>query len=462
MEATLLPHFVSTSPAQVLIASIWQGLLLTACLWAGLRLASAFGLSLRASARFTLWLIAFLLVALLPIFTVLRDMLSAHPFAASMAGPSTFTLRLNPYWAFAFEAAWGLSSLFALARLSASALQMRSLFVGSSPVATSDMGDTLQAMVSRPQSRPVQIRLSDAADAPSVIGFFRPAVVLPRALWSELNSAELEQIVLHELAHLSRRDDWINLLQKFLRALSPLNPALLWAERHLCRERERACDDAVLAVAGNARAYATCLTKLAESRLVRRAATLAPGLWKRRSELAGRVDDILHRPHTANPLFTRAVFAASLLVTVSGAILLQRCPALIAFTGNPPAAAHSAALYGDLASARLVPAQFHMQQSSPRAAYHDAVFHTPSQAAPLTLAKHKSSLVKRHPRKLIATNPDGLRFVDVHSTQGEGQVFTVILFTVDVPAAGRTLHAALPLAEIPVFSLSTHWIAFQI
>jgi beta-lactamase regulating signal transducer with metallopeptidase domain len=141
----------------------------------------------------------------------------------------------------------------------------------------------------------MEIRLSDALDAPSVVGFLHPAVLLPRALWSELEPGDLKQILMHEKAHLDRGDDWTNLLQKLLRAVCPLNPALLWAERQLCMEREQACDDAVLDAAGNPRAYATCLTKLAETRLVKRAAALAPGMWKRHSELAGRVNNILHR-----------------------------------------------------------------------------------------------------------------------------------------------------------------------
>ena len=161
---------------------------------------------------------------------------------------------------------------------------MSRLLRNSTPVPVVD--EQLQQVVARPGRRSVEIRLSDALDAPSVIGFFRPAVVIPRSLWNELAPEDLKQIILHEMAHLERGDDWTNLLQKLLRALCPLNPALFWAERHLCREREQACDDAVLDAAGNARAYATCLANLAENRLVRRITSLAPGLWQRHSELA--------------------------------------------------------------------------------------------------------------------------------------------------------------------------------
>src|SRR5271165_6922242 len=141
------------------------------------------------------------------------------------------------------------------------------------------------------------------------------------------------------MAHLDRGDDWTNLLQKLLRALCPLNPALFWAERHLCREREQACDDAVLDADGNARAYATCLTKLAENRLVRRVTSLAPGLWQRHSELADRVENILHRRPNLGPLFSRGLVVAGLVVSLSGVLLLQRCPGIITFAGNGSVAA---------------------------------------------------------------------------------------------------------------------------
>ena len=83
MEAMLLRQFISTSPAELLISSIWQGLLLTALAWAALKLAPG----LRASTRFTLWFITFLAVALLPCFALARawfgvDSPARHELAA--------------------------------------------------------------------------------------------------------------------------------------------------------------------------------------------------------------------------------------------------------------------------------------------------------------------------------------------------------------------------------------------
>ncbi len=73
--------------------------------------------------------------------------------------------------------------------------------------------------------------------------------------------------MLHEVGHLRRADDWINLLQKLSLVVFPLNPMLMWIERRLCLERELACDDDVLRLTKAPKAYATCLTNLAERRL---------------------------------------------------------------------------------------------------------------------------------------------------------------------------------------------------
>jgi beta-lactamase regulating signal transducer with metallopeptidase domain len=426
MEAMLLRHFISTSPAELLISSIWQGLLLTALAWAALKLAPA----LRASTRFSLWFITFLAVALLPCFALGRAWFGVESPAFTSLPQSGIALHLSVVWAFVLEAVWGVASLFSLVRLFSSALQMRAVLRNSAPVA--ELPEEIQSALARNGKRSVEVRISDAVDAPSVIGFFRPAVVIPQSLWSELATADLRQVILHEMAHLDRGDDWTNLLQKFLRALCPLNPALVWAERHLCREREHACDDAVLDAAGNARAYATCLTKLAEARLVRRVASLAPGFWQRHSELAGRVENILHRRPRLGPAFSRGLVATGLAASLFGAVMLQRCPGFISFTTASPVAA------------ALQPDNHYQPQDAPLAHYQQAVFHPPvnNDANAIVPKPHAARQVRKYHR---------LQFVQLVEDQDGGGV-TLTLFTVDVPETS-TAHA------VP----TTHnWIAFQI
>jgi beta-lactamase regulating signal transducer with metallopeptidase domain len=424
MEAMLLRQFISTGPAELLISSIWQGLLLTALAWAALKLAPG----LRASTRFTLWFITFLAVALLPCFALGRAWFGVDSPAVTSLPQSDTTLHLNVMWAFVLEAVWGVASLFSVVRLLSSVLQMRAVLRGS--VVVSDLPEEIESVLTRDGKHSVAVRISDALDAPSVIGFFRPAVVIPRSLWSELAAADLRQIILHEIAHLDRGDDWTNLLQKLLRALFPLNPALVWAERHLCREREHACDDAVLDAAGNARAYATCLTKLAEARLVKRVASLAPGFWQRHSELAGRVENILHRRRRLGPAFSHGLVAAGLAASLFGAVMLQRCPGFISFTAASPVA---------------TALQPHYQpQDAPLAHYQQAVFHPPANnnANAIVPKAHAARQVRTYHR---------LQFVQLVEDQDGGGV-TLSLYTVDVPETS-TAHA-VPTPHT--------WIAFQI
>jgi hypothetical protein len=195
----------------------------------------------------------------------------------------------------------------------------------------------------------VQICSSHDIDRPSVIGFFSPRILIPTHLAATLSAAQLEQIVLHEIGHLRRRDDWMNLLQKLVLAVMPLNPALAWVERRMCLERELACDDSVLARTRAPRAYAYCLTSLAESRLAHRATSLSLDAWGHRSELSRRVESILAGSWRTNPRRVYTAAGVAFVVICGGAAGLSRCPQLVAFTpiaaSQPPAATSA---YSDL------------------------------------------------------------------------------------------------------------------
>jgi hypothetical protein len=170
-------------------------------------------------------------------------------------------------------------------------------------------------------------------DRPSVIGFFRPRILLPEALVASLTPAEIDQIVLHETEHLRRSDDWTNLLQKLALVVFPLNPVLYWVERRLCLERELAVDDRVLRTTGARKAYATCLTHIAEQTMVHRGMQLALGLFGvRRSELSRRIEHILRGSASSlSPNVARLATASLLVGLVAATAALIRVPHLIGF-----------------------------------------------------------------------------------------------------------------------------------
>jgi hypothetical protein len=184
--------------------------------------------------------------------------------------------------------------------------------------------------------RRAELCASSEVERPSVFGFFHPRILLPSDLLGRLTAGELRQVAIHEMEHLRRLDDWTNLVQKLALVLFPLNPALVWVERRLCAERELACDDRVLRATSGRKAYAVCLTRLAEYAMARRGLSLVLGAWERRPELARRVHRILERPAGRMSARQAAALTACLMAAVlAGAAVLARSPRLVSFV--PPA-----------------------------------------------------------------------------------------------------------------------------
>src|SRR5262249_35762765 len=195
---------------------------------------------------------------------------------------------------------WVVFAGIGLLRVGAGLWQIRGLCRNSSTIDPQFIGPETQKLIEEfRKSRPVSVLVSSQLDVPTAVGFFRPAVILPAwlaesALLSEAGSAvELHHAVLHELAHLRRRDDWTNLAQKIVKALLFFHPGVWWVERKLSLDREMACDDAVLAQTVSARAYAQSLAHVAEKSFLRRKIALAQAAVDRMRQLSFRVAQIL-------------------------------------------------------------------------------------------------------------------------------------------------------------------------
>jgi GWxTD domain-containing protein len=115
-------------------------------------------------------------------------------------------------------------------------------------------------------SRPVQLLESCLVKTPVVLGHVRPVILLPLGLLSGLPAEHMEAILLHELAHIRRCDYLINTLQRLAEALCFYNPSIWWISHVIRVERENCCDDLVVAMQGDPRAYACALARLEENR----------------------------------------------------------------------------------------------------------------------------------------------------------------------------------------------------
>jgi beta-lactamase regulating signal transducer with metallopeptidase domain len=226
---------------------------------------------------------------------------------------------------------WVMFSLVLLARLAAGYCVLRSLKSSATPASPDWQLCVSCLCATHGIRRQLQLLVSSDGSGPMSLGFFRPTIVLPRTLLETLSHSELEQIVLHELAHLHRRDDWSNLVQKLIEAVLPIQPAVYWLGYQMSLAREMACDDWVITATGTPRPYAAALTKVAELSRWQRAGVLAAGAVGNRSQLFRRVRQMLDRTRNAAPKLTVMPLASALAVVVGLTCLSTRAPQLIAF-----------------------------------------------------------------------------------------------------------------------------------
>jgi len=306
------------SAAPVAVTAVWQGIAITAAL----ALCLQFAPRLSATHRFAVWSAGFVVVAGLPFLPALAfSAISANASNSAAASPHAW-LQFDSRWTVVVAAVWLLASAARATDLLLHSLRLRRLWRSATPIeppATSTPG------------RRFQICTTPRIDRPSVIGFFAPRILIPDWLFARLTSSELDQIVLHESEHLRRGDDWTNLLQKLCLVLFPLNPALWWMERQICKSREMACDEGVIRITHAPRAYAACLTSIAERGLERRTEALSLGAWQRRPELVQRVHSILRGSRTLPPFAARAVLGVLGCGLLAASFELAHSPQLVAF-----------------------------------------------------------------------------------------------------------------------------------
>jgi beta-lactamase regulating signal transducer with metallopeptidase domain len=102
--------------------------------------------------------------------------------------------------------------------------------------------------------------------APAVIGWFRPIVLLPMTALTGLSEEQLQSVIAHELAHIQRLDPFVNLFQIAVESLLFYHPAVWWLNKRIRAEREHCCDDVAVSLCGNPVEYARALTLMEEWR----------------------------------------------------------------------------------------------------------------------------------------------------------------------------------------------------
>jgi beta-lactamase regulating signal transducer with metallopeptidase domain len=285
--------------------------------------------------RFAVWFAALMAIATMPLLSHALWAEGAITPARSAVQPM---VTLPVLWAVYLFALWAGVATWGLMRVGMGIWHLRRVRGCCLAVDVAQLDPVLRETMERNQgARRVVLCTSEQVQVPTAVGLFEPAVVIPHWLLEELSPEELNQVLLHELAHLQRWDDWTNLAQQVVKALLFFHPAVWWIERRVSLEREMACDDAVLAETAKPRAYAECLTRLAEKTLIRRTLALAQGVLGRVHQTSLRVAQILdaNRPQSTKRIWRPAVTLIAGFA-IACAVGVSRVPRPIAFEDLAP------------------------------------------------------------------------------------------------------------------------------
>lgn len=164
-----------------------------------------------------------------------------------------------------------------------------------------------------------EVRLTQFNHSPAVCGLFRPVVLLPAKLARELGPDALRDVLLHELAHVQRRDLWFNFLQAAVQIVWWWNPFVWFANGRIRTLRELAVDERVMLLqSGESPSYPGTLVEVARHCTARPALALSfVGILESRRALRGRIERLLNVP-----LPRRAGLGWSGWLTVVSAALL--------------------------------------------------------------------------------------------------------------------------------------------
>lgn len=215
-----------------------------------------------------------------------------EPVLAS-AGPAWYEQFASLHWTTWVFGVWCLGGLVILTRLFIAHIGAIMLVRKGELVHDDDwhlLAESIQESLGISQM--VRLRYSSWTTVPMSVGVFKSYVVLPITAdsWDE---EQRRTVLVHEMAHIKRKDCLLHLLTQITGALYWLNPLVWVAAWQLRIERERACDDIVLQYGINPSTYAETLLQTARSMKRAEWSTVAAVSMARHSQLEGRLLSIL-------------------------------------------------------------------------------------------------------------------------------------------------------------------------
>lgn len=152
--------------------------------------------------------------------------------------------------------------------------------------------ESLKEAIGLPRAHHLCVLRAPDDTMPMAAGLLRPVIILPNCA-DEWSDDKRRAVLLHELAHVKRRDCLTHALARLATALHWPNPLAWFALRRIRIERERACDDLVLLAGQRPAAYADCLLQIAGAMSNVPLAAAAAVTMARKSQLEGRLLAVL-------------------------------------------------------------------------------------------------------------------------------------------------------------------------
>ena len=168
----------------------------------------------------------------------------------------------------------------------------------------------------------IELLQSELVKVPMVAGYFKPIILFPIGIMMQLPPEQVEAVLLHELAHIKRRDYFINMIQQIARLFYFFNPGLLWISSLMNEERENCCDEIAIRVLGNSKPFISALMAFQEMKMINPEYALAfPG---RKNQLLQRVKRILYRQNQTLNTMEKIFLTGCILLVGLGSIAFSQ------------------------------------------------------------------------------------------------------------------------------------------
>jgi len=333
-------------------------------LWQGLAIAWVTAIAVRtmprlnAATRHAIWWLALAGVLAIPIChglaAVIPEPSSAPGSAGAVDAARALILPAVPPAAVTGVAVvWAMTAVIGLLRMARGYSTLRRLKRTSLPFGASREACLPLWMAARENGhRAAELRTADAMAGACALGLGQPTILISRAVADALDAESLDEIVMHEQAHLDRYDDWSQLLLAAVSSLAGLHPAVRFLAQRVEIDREAACDDRVVSRTGAPRRYASSLlTVAALSNLQARRLQLAagaPAATATASVLRARIRRLLDPSRDRSGRLARATSLATTIVLAFALVGSMQARPIVTFVESvvviKPAAAMAPAI----------------------------------------------------------------------------------------------------------------------